>query len=93
MGMSVSTVIRMTRPTGVGMALEFNNSVQDLDERRHTYMVVTSLHCEYTEQVDTQADELTKSSAFLFIIPGEGSSLYELVSIAGMRIRKDTNNH
>ena len=72
------------------MALRFNNSVQDLDEQRRTYMVVTSRQCEYTEQVDAQPDELTKSNGFLFL--SRGSSLYELVSIAGRRIRKDTNN-
>jgi hypothetical protein len=40
----------------VRMVLRFNNSVQDLDEQRHTYMMVVSPHCEHTEQVDTQAD-------------------------------------
>ena len=38
------------------MALGSDDSIQDLDERRHTYMVVVSPHCEHTEQVDTQAD-------------------------------------
>ena len=51
---------------------------------------IRTWECEYTEQVDTQPDELTKSSGFLFL--SRGSSLYELVSIAGRRIRKDTNN-
>ena len=47
--MSVSTVVRVTRPMRVRMALGFNNLVQDLDERTHTYMVVVSAHCEHTE--------------------------------------------
>ena len=38
------------------MALGFNNLLQCLDERRDTYVMVVSPHCEHTEQVDTQAD-------------------------------------
>ena len=52
--MSVSTVIRVTRPMRARMALGFNNSGQGLGEQGHLYMVVVSPPCEHTEKVDTQ---------------------------------------
>jgi hypothetical protein len=70
----------------VRMALRFNNSVQGLDERRHTYMVAVSPHCERTEQVDTQADGADQEQ--LVRVHLWGVQPARMVSIAGNESEK-----
>ena len=53
-------------------------------------MVVASLHCEQTEQVDTQADGADQGQ--LVRVHLRGSSLYEWLASLEMRMRKITNN-
>jgi len=72
------------------MTLRFNHSVQGSDERRHTYMMVVSPHCENTEQVDTQADGTDQEE--LVRVHLWGVQPVRMVSSAGNENEKDTNN-
>ena len=58
--MSVSTVMRVTRPMRVRMALGLNNSVQRLGERRHLYMVVVSPIANIPKRLTPKPAELTR---------------------------------